>query len=66
MTKYELIEKTEVNGNVWYKIIKDGVYVSDSYTQNFKEASKLLDKLVSGKPSEPIIKVIKTIEVNED
>jgi hypothetical protein len=66
MAKYELIEKTEVNGNVWYKIVKDGVYVSDSYTQSFKEASKLLDKLISGKPSEPIIKVIKTIEVDEN
>ena len=66
MAKYELIEKTEVNGNVWYKIVKDGVYVSDSYTQDYQEALRLLDQLVSGKPSEPIIKVIKTIEVDEN
>jgi hypothetical protein len=66
MTKYELVEKTEINGQVWYKIVKNGAYVSDSYTQDYKEAIRLLDQLVIGKPSEPIIKVLKTIEIDEE
>jgi len=66
MAKYELIEKTEVNGQVWYHIKKDGDHVNESYTTKLQEAEKMLEELVKGKPSEPIIKILKTIEVDEN
>ena len=66
MATYELKEKTETNGEVWYFIHKDGKYVDYTYTTNIDEASQMLDKYASGEQnSEPIIKVIKTIEVDE-
>ena len=39
MAKYELLEKTEVNGDVWYLIRKDGLYVSDSVTKKLEDAA---------------------------
>jgi len=27
-TKYELVKKTEINGEIWYHITKDGTHVS--------------------------------------
>ena len=64
--KYELVKKTEINGDVWYHITKDGIHVNESYTKNLEEAEKLFDELVKGKPSEPIIEIIKTIELDEN
>lgn len=66
MTKYELVEKTEINGEVWYLIRKDGYYVSDSVTRKLEEAETMLSKLEQGKPSEPIFKTLKTIELDEN
>ena len=65
MAKYELLEKTEVNGDVWYLIRKDGFYVSDSVTKKLEDAEQMLMELEKGKPSEPIFKTLKTIEVDE-
>ena len=65
MAKYELEEKTEVNGQVWYHIKKDGNHIDDSFTQKLEEAEEMLEELINGKPSEPIIKILKTIEVND-
>ena len=66
MAKYELVEKTEINGEVWYLIRKDGYYVSDSVTRKLEEAETMLSKLEQGKPSEPIFKTLKTIELDEN
>ena len=67
MAKYELFEKTEVNNEVWYFIRKDGNHVDYTYTQNYEEAHKKLAELVDKtRPSEPIIKIIKTIETDEN
>jgi hypothetical protein len=66
MAKYELVEKTEINGEVWYLIKKDGYYVSDSVTQKLEKAETMFSELEQGKPSEPIFKTLKIIEVDED
>lgn len=66
MAKYELVEKTEINGEVWYTIRRNGDYVSNSATRELKEAEQMLNEFENGKPSEPIFKTLKTIEVDED
>jgi hypothetical protein len=66
MAKYELMEKTENNGDVWYYIRKDEfLSVENSWTKKFEEAEKMLDQIQKGKPAEPIIQILKTIEVND-
>jgi hypothetical protein len=65
MAKYELVEKTEVNGEVWYHILKDGYHVNETYTLNLQAAEIIFEELIKGKPSEPIIKILKTTEVND-
>ena len=67
MAKYELVEKTEINGDVWYYIRKDeGFSITDSWTRKLEEAQKMLEEFEKGKPSEPIIKILKTIEIDEN
>lgn len=66
MAKYELVEKTEINGEVWYLIRKDGYYVSDSVTRKLEQAQTMFSELEQGKPSEPIFKTLKTIELDEN
>jgi hypothetical protein len=66
MAKYELMERTEVNGQVWYHIRKDNDHIEGTFTRELKEAEKNLEELVNGKPNEPIIKILKTIEVDEN
>ena len=66
MAKYELMEKTENNGDVWYYIRKDeGFSVENSWTKNLQDAEKMLEQIRKGKPAEPIIKILKTIEIND-
>jgi hypothetical protein len=65
MKKFELLEETELNGQVWYKIFQDGSYIYGTLTRNLEEATKNLEAFANGKQGTPIIKVIKTIEVNE-
>lgn len=63
MAKYELIEKTEINGEIWYSILKDGRYVDNSFTKHIEEATQMFNELANGtRPSVPIIKILKTIE----
>mgnify|MGYP001172366938 CR=1 FL=1 len=62
---YELLERKELQGDVWYYIHKNGSYVGESSTRNLVEAEEMLQKFTSGKPSEPIINVLKTIEIDE-
>jgi hypothetical protein len=62
---YELIEKTDFLGDVWYSINKNSQYVGQSSTKNLSEAEEMLEKLISFKSSEPIINVLKTIEIDE-
>lgn len=64
-TKFELVEEIEVNGQVWYKIFQDGSYIYGTLTRHLEEAESNLEALANGKQATPIIKVIKTIEVNE-
>ena len=67
MAKYELMEKTENNGDVWYYIRKDdGFSVENSWTKNLQDAEKMFQQIQKGKPTEPIIKILKTIEVDEN
>ena len=66
MKKYELLQETELNGQVWYKIFQDGSYVYGTLTRNLEEATSNLEAFANGKQSTPIIKVIKTIEVDEN
>jgi len=66
MAKYELIEKTELKGDIWYHIKKDGRHVDDSYTRDLETAQKMYDYLITGGRTEPIIKVLNSIEVNEN
>jgi len=62
MAKYELMEKTEVNGEVWYYIRKDeGFSVENSWTKKLEDAEKMLEEIQKGKPAEPIIKILKMI-----
>ena len=64
MTKYELMEKTENNGDVWYYIRKDdGFSVENSWTKILRDAEKMFEEIQKGKPTEPIIKILKTTEV---
>lgn len=62
MAKFELIKTTDVNGEIWYNITKDGLHVNTSFTRNLQDAEKLFDELTNGKPSEPIVEILKTIE----
>ena len=64
-TKFELLEETEVNGQVWYKILQDGNYIYGTLTRSLEEATNNLEALANGRQATPILKVIKTIEVNE-
>ena len=66
MAKYELMQKTENNGDVWYYIRKDdGFSVNNSWTTKLEDAEKMFQEIEEGKPSEPIVKTLKTIEVND-
>jgi len=67
MAKYQLMEKTENNGEVWYYILKeDGFSVKNSWTMKLENAEEMFEEIKKGKSTEPIIKTLKTIEVNED
>jgi predicted MarR family transcription regulator len=66
MAKFELIKTTDVNGEIWYNITKDGLHVNTSFTKKLEDAEKMLQELVNGKPSAPIVEIIKTIENGED
>ena len=66
MAKYEIVERTEVNGQVWYHIRKNDDHVEGTFTRELEEAEKNLEELLKGKPTEPIIKILKTIEVDEN
>ena len=65
MAKYELKKRTETNGDVGYYICKDGAYVDKSFATQVEEAEKMLEQFVNGKPSEPIVEILKTIDVND-
>jgi hypothetical protein len=66
MAKYQLMEKTENNGEVWYYILKeDGFSVNNSWTKIIGDAEKMFEEIQKGKPTEPIIKILKTIEVDD-
>jgi len=66
MEKYELMQKTENIGDVWYYIRKDeGFSVENSWTKKLEDAEKMLEQIQKGKPADPIIKILKTIEVND-
>ena len=64
-TKFELLEETELNGQVWYKIYQDGNYIYGTLTRHLEEATNNLEALANGRQATPILKVIKTIEVDE-
>ena len=65
MAKYELKKKTDTNGDTGYYICKNGNYVNNSFSLQIEDAEKMLQNFIDGKPSEPIIETLKTIEVND-
>lgn len=66
MTKYELVKKTELNGDVWYFIRKaDGYSVESSWTTKFEDAEQMLKKIEMSGTQAPTFETIKTIEVND-
>lgn len=66
MAKYELMQKTENNGDVWYYIRKNnGFSIENSWTKKLEEAEKMFEEIKKGKPAEPIVKTLKTIELND-
>ena len=65
MAKYELIKKTEVNGEIWYHITKDGSHVNETWTKNLNEANEMFSNLETNTILEPIIEVLKTYEIND-
>lgn len=64
-TKYELVKKTEIDGEVWYHITKDGDHVNETYTRDLEAANELFDKIANGNSSEPTIEIIKTLTIND-
>lgn len=66
MAIFELIKKTEVGGDVWYSIQKDGNYVESSITRSLEEAEEKLEKFANGEPTKPIIETLKTINTDEN
>jgi uncharacterized protein YtpQ (UPF0354 family) len=66
MKKYELVKKTEVNGDVWYFICKDDGYsLENSWTMHLEKAERMLQEIETRKNLEPIFETLKTIEVND-
>jgi len=53
MAKFELVQETELDGNTWYKINQDGIFVSGTLTRHLEEATKNLEAFANGKPSTP-------------
>jgi hypothetical protein len=64
-TKYELVKKTEISGDVWYHITKDGEHVNETYTRELEEAEKLFGKIVDGYLIEPKIEILKTLKIQD-
>lgn len=65
MAKFELIKTTDVNGEIWYNIKKDGLHVNQTFTKKFEDAEKLFEELTNGRPSEPIVEILKTTEYGD-
>jgi uncharacterized protein YtpQ (UPF0354 family) len=66
MTKYELVKKTEVNGDVWYFIRKeDGYSLENSWTMHLEKAERMFQEIEIRKNLEPIFETLKAIEVND-
>lgn len=66
MTKYELVKKTELNGDVWYFIRKaDGYSVESSWTTKIEEAEEMLKRIEMSGTQAPIFETLKTIELEE-
>lgn len=67
MTKYELVKKTEINGDVWYFIRRNGeLSLNSSWTKSLEKAEKMLEELENGIKAETIFETLKTIEIEED
>lgn len=67
MTKYELVRKTELNGDVWYFIRKaDGYSVESSWTTKLEDAEEMLKKIEMSGTQAPTFETLKTIEVEEN
>jgi hypothetical protein len=66
MKKYELVKKTEINGEVWYFIRKDDGYsVENSWTIHLEKAERMFQEIENRKNLEPIFETLKSIEVND-
>ena len=43
MAKFELVQETELDGNIWYKINYNGNYVSGTLTRHLEEATSNIE-----------------------
>ena len=63
MEKLQLVKTTDLNGEIWYNITKDGLHVNSSFTKNLEQAESMFQELLNGKQSSPIVEILKTAEV---
>jgi len=62
--KLELVKETKINGTTLYSVEMDGKYVSNTATENLKQAEGFFD-LLKDNPTGTIKETIKTIEVDD-
>jgi hypothetical protein len=65
-TNYELVKKTEINGDVWYHITKNGEHINETYTKELEEANELFEKIVNGYLTEPTIEILRKLEIHDN
>ena len=65
--KLELVKETKINGTTLYSVEMDGKYVSNTATENLKQAEGFFDLfLIKDNPTGTIKETIKTIEIDEN
>lgn len=62
MPKYELIEEKKINGDVFYSIERDGVYVDHSLCLELPKAEKIFNDIIEGKVENKIT-IHKSVEI---
>ena len=65
MPKYELIKETKLHedGRIIYYTNKDGLYVSNSLSDNYEQALKYFNTIKKEGTLVPKIEVLETVEV---
>lgn len=62
--KLEIVKETSVNGNVFYQIEVDGVYLKDSLSMDLSKVKEMHDRIVqTGKIDGSIKEILQTTEI---